>query len=56
MFSNRIITNMNADMPDNKKLQANFCTQLIGFIALIASFFSSYTTQKFKRRSGFIFG
>jgi hypothetical protein len=47
---------MNKDMPEDRKLSANFCTQLLGVFAICASFTSSLTVQKYNRRTLFIAG
>ena len=56
MYSNRIITQLNADVPEDKKLSANECTQIFGICSTISSLLAFYVASKFSRKTLFIAG
>lgn len=50
IFSNRIITDLNKDIPDDRKIQANQATQILGMLGHSAVFFSVPFVQRFGRK------
>ena len=56
MFSNRIITESNKFVEEDKKILANRATVIIGIVAAISVMFSTQIIDKFKRKPLMQFG
>ena len=51
IFSNRIITDLNEYVPDEKKILANQATQIVGITGAVAVFISIPLIKRFGRKS-----
>ena len=56
MYSNRIVTQLNAGVPTDSKIEANVATQILGLCSSSSALTGFWSVQKFKRRSLFIAG
>lgn len=51
MFSNRIITDLNQYVPEEKKILANKATQIFGTVSAFTGFLGAFTASRLGRRT-----